>query len=125
MGHHRKWGLPHAEIEAIQDADCAVRGADLYVTLEPCCHWGKTAPCTDAIIRSGIHRVFVAIRDPNPIMRGKGIRELRKAGLEVMVGLEAAAARKLSEAYIIPPPLQALKSRGPGHPGRCEHGGKR
>jgi len=93
MGHHRRWGLPHAEIEALKDAGGPVRGADLYVTLEPCCHWGKTAPCTDAIIESEIRRVFVAIRDPNPMMRGKGIRQLRKAGLEVVVGLEAAAAQ--------------------------------
>jgi len=100
MGHHRRWGLPHAEVEALEDAAGPVRGADLYVTLEPCCHWGKTPPCTDAIIGSGIRRVFVAIRDPNPVMRGKGIRHLRKAGLEVVVGLEAAAARKLNESYI-------------------------
>jgi len=100
MGHHRRWGLPHAEIEALQDAGGPVRGADLYVTLEPCCHWGKTAPCTDAIIASGIRRVLVATRDPNPMMMGKGIRELRKAGVEVVVGLEAAAARKLNESYI-------------------------
>jgi len=100
MGHHRRWGLPHAEIEALQDAGGPVQGADLYVSLEPCCHWGKTAPCTDAIIASGIRRVFAAIRDPNPMMRGKGIRELRKAGLEVVVGPGAAAARKLNESYI-------------------------
>lgn len=100
VGHHRRWGLPHAEVEALKDAGYRVKDADLYVTLEPCCHWGKTAPCTDAIIESGIRRVFVAHRDPNPIMRGKGIRELRKAGIEVKVGLEADAARKLNESYI-------------------------
>jgi diaminohydroxyphosphoribosylaminopyrimidine deaminase/5-amino-6-(5-phosphoribosylamino)uracil reductase len=100
MGHHRRWGMPHAEVEALKDAAGPVRGADLYVTLEPCCHWGKTAPCTDAIIESGIGRVFVAIRDPNPVMRGKGIARLRRAGLEVVVGMEAAAARKLNEPYI-------------------------
>jgi diaminohydroxyphosphoribosylaminopyrimidine deaminase/5-amino-6-(5-phosphoribosylamino)uracil reductase len=99
VGHHRRWGLPHAEVEALEDAGAPVRGADLYVTLEPCCHWGKTAPCTDAIIESGIRRVFVAVRDPNPMMRGKGIRRLRKAGIEVAVGLGAAEARKLNESY--------------------------
>jgi diaminohydroxyphosphoribosylaminopyrimidine deaminase/5-amino-6-(5-phosphoribosylamino)uracil reductase len=99
MGHHRRWGLPHAEIEALNDAGGPVRRADLYVTLEPCCHWGKTAPCTDAIIASGIRRVFVAVRDPNPKMRGKGIRQLRKAGIELMVGLGAAEARRLNQSY--------------------------
>ncbi len=99
-GHHRRPGLAHAEVEALGDAAYRVRGADLYATLEPCCHWGKTAPCTEAIIKSGIRRVFVAIRDPNPIVRGRGIRELRQAGLEVMVGLEADAAGKINESYV-------------------------
>jgi diaminohydroxyphosphoribosylaminopyrimidine deaminase/5-amino-6-(5-phosphoribosylamino)uracil reductase len=98
-GFHRKWGLPHAEVEAIADAGRACRGADLYVTLEPCCHYGKTPPCTDAIIRSGITRVFVAVRDPNPAVNGRGIRGLRSAGVEVRTGLCAAEARKLNEAY--------------------------
>ncbi len=99
-GHHRRPGLAHAEIEALGDAAYRVKGADLYATLEPCCHWGKTAPCTDAIIENGIRRVFVAIRDPNPIVRGRGIRKLRQAGIEVMVGLEAGAARKINESYV-------------------------
>ncbi len=98
-GFHRKWGLPHAEIEAIADAGKACKGADLYVTLEPCCHYGKTPPCTHAILRSGITRVFVALRDPNPAVNGRGIRGLRRAGIEVRTGLCAAEARKLNEAY--------------------------
>ena len=83
-GFHRRWGLPHAEIEAMRDAGPACKGADLYVTLEPCCHSGKTPPCTDAIINRGIKRVFVAVRDPNPMVNGRGISRLRDAGVEML-----------------------------------------
>jgi diaminohydroxyphosphoribosylaminopyrimidine deaminase/5-amino-6-(5-phosphoribosylamino)uracil reductase len=98
-GFHRGWGKPHAEIEAMRAAGSACKGADLYVTLEPCSHYGKTPPCTQAIIGYGIRRVFVCTRDPNPAVSGKGIRELRRAGIEVKVGLFAAAARRLNEDY--------------------------
>jgi diaminohydroxyphosphoribosylaminopyrimidine deaminase/5-amino-6-(5-phosphoribosylamino)uracil reductase len=98
-GFHRRWGLPHAEVEAIRSAGRLSRGADLYVTLEPCCHQGKTPPCTDAILESGLRRVVVSTIDPNPMVRGRGVRRLRKAGIKVEVGLEAEAARKLNEAY--------------------------
>jgi diaminohydroxyphosphoribosylaminopyrimidine deaminase/5-amino-6-(5-phosphoribosylamino)uracil reductase len=98
-GYHRKWGRPHAEVEAMRDGGRSCKGADLYVTLEPCCHFGKTPPCTDAIIRAGIARVFVAVRDPNPAVSGKGIGQLRRAGIEVRTGLSAARARRLNEAY--------------------------
>lgn len=98
-GFHRRWGLPHAEVEAMRDAGPACKGADLYVTLEPCCHHGRTPPCTDAIIKRGIKRVFVAVRDPNPTVNGRGIRRLREAGIEVVTGLCGPAARKLNEAY--------------------------
>jgi diaminohydroxyphosphoribosylaminopyrimidine deaminase/5-amino-6-(5-phosphoribosylamino)uracil reductase len=99
IGFHRRWGLPHAEVEAIRSAGRLAKGSDLYVTLEPCCHYGKTPPCTDAIIASGIRRVFVATRDPNPRVKGRGIRALRDAGLEVAVGLLAKSARRLNETY--------------------------
>jgi diaminohydroxyphosphoribosylaminopyrimidine deaminase/5-amino-6-(5-phosphoribosylamino)uracil reductase len=98
-GFHRRWGLPHAEVEAMRDAGPACKGADLYVTLEPCCHSGKTPPCTDAIINRGIKRVFVAVRDPNPMVNGRGISRLRDAGIEVVTGLCGSAARKLNETY--------------------------
>ena len=78
-------GGDHAEVCAISAAGEACRGADLYVTLEPCCHHGKTPPCTDAIIRAGIRRVFVAIEDPNPLVAGKGVEALRAAGIDVEV----------------------------------------
>ena len=74
-------GGDHAEVCAISAAGEACRGADLYVTLEPCCHHGKTPPCTDAIIRAGIRRVFVAIEDPNPLVAGKGVEAQSRAAL--------------------------------------------
>jgi len=86
-GYHRKAGMPHAEIEAMNDARRKgkdVRGSTLYVTLEPCCHYGKTPPCTDAIIREGIERAIVGVRDPNPMVNGKGMEKLRETGIEVM-----------------------------------------
>jgi len=99
-GFHRGWGLPHAEIEALRDAGKASRDADLYITLEPCCHYGKTPPCTGAIVGSGVKRVFAAMLDPNPLVDGKGAAALRRAGIPVAVGLEAKAAARLNEAYV-------------------------
>jgi diaminohydroxyphosphoribosylaminopyrimidine deaminase/5-amino-6-(5-phosphoribosylamino)uracil reductase len=98
-GFHKRWGRPHAEVEALSDAGRLSKGADLYVTLEPCSHWGRTPPCTEAIIRSGIKRVFIPCIDPNRLVRGKGIKDLKRAGIEVVVGLEAREARKINEAY--------------------------
>jgi diaminohydroxyphosphoribosylaminopyrimidine deaminase/5-amino-6-(5-phosphoribosylamino)uracil reductase len=91
--------MPHAEVEAISDAGGSVRGADMYVTLEPCSRYGRTPPCTDALIASGIRRVWVASTDPNPEVRGRGVRKLRASGIEVSVGLERAAARDLNAGY--------------------------
>jgi len=99
-GFHRRWGTDHAEVEAMRDAGRHCRGADLYVTLEPCCHHGKTPPCVDAIIKRGIKRVFIPALDPNPVVNGKGVRALRRAGIPVAVGLEAEAASKLNEEYL-------------------------
>jgi diaminohydroxyphosphoribosylaminopyrimidine deaminase/5-amino-6-(5-phosphoribosylamino)uracil reductase len=96
---HQKAGEMHAEALALQKAGGKAAGADLYVTLEPCCHYGKTPPCTKAIIAAGIKRVFVAMPDPNPLVNGKGIAELRQHNIEVKVGLAKAAAEKLNEDF--------------------------
>ncbi len=93
-------GKNHAEVEAILDAGERCKGADIYVTLEPCCHFGKTPPCTNAIISSGINRVFVGIEDPDQRVAGKGIDIMRKAGIHVEVGLYDEQIRKQLEAYI-------------------------
>lgn len=93
-------GGPHAEIVALNQAGEHARGATLYVTLEPCAHYGRTPPCVDAILRAGIRRVVIAIRDPYPEVDGRGIAALRAAGLEVDVGLEAKAAAEVVAGYL-------------------------
>lgn len=94
-GWHPQAGAPHAEIFALQAAGELARGADLYVTLEPCCHHGRTGPCTSALIAAGVARVFVGAEDPNPLVAGRGLALLRAAGLEVSVGLLAEPCRSL------------------------------
>lgn len=94
-GFHRRAGGPHAEIEALAAAGTAARGATLYVTLEPCCTWGRTPPCTGAILAAGIRRVVAATVDPNPRHAGRGVRMLEKAGIRVDVGVLEAEARAL------------------------------
>ncbi len=98
-GFHRKAGLPHAEVEAIRAAGAAARGADLYVTLEPCAHTGRTGPCTEAILSAGIRRVAAAMEDPNPLVAGKGFAALRAAGVAVAAGLMEREARELNAGY--------------------------
>lgn len=98
-GWHHKFGLPHAEIEALHKARSAARGATLYVNLEPCCHTGKTGPCTTAIIAAGIRRVVVAMTDPNPLVKGKGILRLRQAGIHVDTGVLEAPALELNKPF--------------------------
>jgi len=98
-GYHKKPGLPHAEVEALRQAGSQARGADLYVNLEPCCHYGRTPPCTEAIIEGTIRRVVAATGDPNPKVAGGGFAALRQAGIEVEVGLLEDEARALNEAY--------------------------
>src|SRR6187551_1305855 len=97
-GWHAHYGGPHAEVEALRAAGEHARGATLYVSLEPCNHFGKTPPCTDAILAAGVHRVVAACADPSPVARG-GADRLREAGLEVTLGLEEAAARELNAAF--------------------------
>jgi diaminohydroxyphosphoribosylaminopyrimidine deaminase/5-amino-6-(5-phosphoribosylamino)uracil reductase len=99
-GFHEGAGLPHAEVVALAGAGERARGATLYVTLEPCDHHGRTPPCTDAIVEAGVARVVAALRDPNPIVDGRGLAKLGAAGVEVCSGvLEAEAARR-NEAYV-------------------------
>ncbi len=102
QGWHRRVGGPHAEIEALNDARRrgeSPRGATLYVTLEPCCTHGRTPPCTDAIIASGIRRVIVAARDPNPAHAGRGFRLLRRAEVRVDIGVLSEDATRLNEGF--------------------------
>lgn len=99
-GWHRKFGGPHAEVFALEAAGAAARGATLYVTLEPCCHHGKTPPCTDAVLRAGIRRVVAAVQDPFPQVSGKGATVLRDANVSVEFGLMEAEARRLNAPYL-------------------------
>jgi diaminohydroxyphosphoribosylaminopyrimidine deaminase/5-amino-6-(5-phosphoribosylamino)uracil reductase len=99
-GWHQRYGQAHAEVNALAAAGDAARGATLYVTLEPCCHHGKTPPCTDAVLRAGIARVVAAMSDPFPQVAGKGAALLRTAGVPVELGLAEAAARRLNAPYL-------------------------
>ena len=100
QGWHRKAGTPHAEIHALNMAGSLARGATLYVTLEPCSHFGRTPPCALAIVDAGIKKVVAAMSDPNPKVAGRGFDILRSAGIEVEVGLLEDEARKLNETFI-------------------------
>jgi diaminohydroxyphosphoribosylaminopyrimidine deaminase/5-amino-6-(5-phosphoribosylamino)uracil reductase len=99
-GYHQFFGGPHAEVNALRVAGERARGATMYVTLEPCCHYGKTPPCTDAVISAGIRRVVVAMQDPFEKVAGRGLAQLREAGIRVEVGLCETAARKLNAPYL-------------------------
>jgi diaminohydroxyphosphoribosylaminopyrimidine deaminase/5-amino-6-(5-phosphoribosylamino)uracil reductase len=99
-GTHEGPGEPHAEIVALREAGEAARGATLFVSLEPCDHHGRTPPCTDAILEAGIARVVVAMRDPNPMVSGRGLEKLGSAGVEVREGLLREEAERLNEAYV-------------------------
>src|SRR2546421_2899823 len=99
-GWHQRFGGPHAEVHALAAAGEATRGATLYVTLEPCCHHGKTPPCTDAVLRAGVTRVVAAMSDPFPQVAGKGADLLRQAGVAVEFGVCEAAARRLNAPYL-------------------------
>lgn len=98
-GYHQLAGGPHAEIAALKKTGSKSKGAHLYVTLEPCSHWGKTGPCTEAIIEAGIKRVIYAVGDSNPVVKGKGIRRLKAAGITVIGDILKDQASELNEAY--------------------------
>ncbi|MHB8085031.1 MAG: bifunctional diaminohydroxyphosphoribosylaminopyrimidine deaminase/5-amino-6-(5-phosphoribosylamino)uracil reductase RibD [Dehalococcoidia bacterium] len=99
LGHTQQPGLEHAEIMALNQAGDMARGATMYVTLEPCCHHGKTPPCTDAIINAGISEVHIAVKDPNPLVNGKGIKQLEEAGIKTYTGEYEEKARAINEGY--------------------------
>ena len=108
QGHHARFGSDHAEVAALKKAGRRARGATLYATLEPCAHWGKTPPCVDTIVKSGVARVVVAMRDPHPLVNGRGFAALKRAGIPTAVGTLQAEARALNEGY-----LSALTRRRP------------
>jgi diaminohydroxyphosphoribosylaminopyrimidine deaminase/5-amino-6-(5-phosphoribosylamino)uracil reductase len=98
-GWHEYAGGPHAEINALAQAGSAAAGASAYVSLEPCCHQGRTPPCTDALIKAGVRRVVIAMQDPNPLVDGEGAGLLRAAGIEVQSGVLADEARRLNPGF--------------------------
>ncbi len=98
-GYHKKAGSDHGEIKALKAAREYASGATLYVNLEPCCHQGRTGPCTVEIIKAGIKRVVISTTDPNPLVAGRGARQLKKAGISVDLGLLKSEAQKLNEVY--------------------------
>ena len=99
-GYHKRCGLPHAEINALNDAGNKTKGAVLYVTLEPCDHFGRTPPCTEAIIGSGIKRVVIGMKDPNPLNNGRGVKKLKRAGIKTSVGVLESDAAELNKPFI-------------------------
>src|SRR5579864_7030075 len=99
IGTHTYEGVKHAEILALEQAGGRARGASLYINLEPCCHQGRTGPCSEALIAAGIRRVVASMPDPNPLVAGQGFARLRAAGIEVEIGAGAEEARKLNESF--------------------------
>jgi diaminohydroxyphosphoribosylaminopyrimidine deaminase/5-amino-6-(5-phosphoribosylamino)uracil reductase len=100
-GFHIFAEIKHAEVIALENAGERARGATLYCSLEPCCHYGRTPPCTDALIAAGIVRAVIAVPDPDPRVSGRGIEQLRTAGIEVTVGVCEAEARELNQEYFV------------------------
>jgi diaminohydroxyphosphoribosylaminopyrimidine deaminase / 5-amino-6-(5-phosphoribosylamino)uracil reductase len=100
QGYHKAAGRPHAEVEAIREAGSLARNSDLFVTLEPCNHHGRTPPCTEAILGAGIKRVWYGTEDPNPEVQGHGADTLRRAGVEVFGPIMEADCRILNEVYL-------------------------
>lgn len=99
-GYHKKYGGPHAEVFALEAAGEEAKGADIYVTLEPCSHYGKTPPCAKKIIEMGIKRCFIASLDPNPLVAGRGIKMMQNAGIEVVTGVLEKEAMELNRVFM-------------------------
>ena len=114
IGAHMKPGEPHAEIHAIRMAGEHTKGATIYVTLEPCSHHGRTGPCAEAIVETGIKKVVIATLDPNPIVSGRGVKILEDAGIEVITGIQEEASNKMNEVFnkfiVTNKPFVTLKS---------------
>lgn len=108
QSYHERYGGPHAERNALAGCTASPQGAAMYVTLEPCCHYGKNPPCTEAIIESGIRKVVTGIRDPNPLVAGKGIEQLRQHGIEVIEGILEQECAALNEVF-----FHYIKTRTP------------
>jgi diaminohydroxyphosphoribosylaminopyrimidine deaminase/5-amino-6-(5-phosphoribosylamino)uracil reductase len=100
LGYHDRAGNPHAEINALNKAGQKARNADLYVNLEPCCHYGRTPPCVETIVARGIKKVVIGMIDPNPLVAGKGIGKLKAAGIVTISGVLEDECRKLNEVYV-------------------------
>ena len=100
VGWHRKAGEGHAEVNALADAGGLAKGATAYVTLEPCSHFGRTPPCCDALINAGVAQVVVAMKDPNPLVAGRGIEQIERAGISVVTGILEEQARELNPGFI-------------------------
>jgi diaminohydroxyphosphoribosylaminopyrimidine deaminase / 5-amino-6-(5-phosphoribosylamino)uracil reductase len=113
-GFHTYDGVRHAEVIALEAAGESARGATLYINLEPCCHTGRTGPCTQALIAAGVARVVAAMADPNPAVAGRGFKQLRAAGIDVSTGLRETEARRMNESFarwiVSRKPLVTLKS---------------
>ena len=107
-GYHEYYGGFHAERNALTNCNSDCNGAILYVTLEPCCHYGKTPPCTEIIIEKGIKKVVVGLLDPNPLVAGKGIKILEDAGIEVVTGVEVDKIKELNKVF-----LKYIKTKRP------------
>lgn len=99
-GYHKKYGGPHAEVFALEEAGEAAKGADIYVTLEPCSHYGKTPPCAKKIIEMGLKRCIIASFDPNPLVSGRGIKMMKDAGIEVITGVMEKEANELNRVFM-------------------------
>jgi len=99
-GWHKKAGTPHAEVHALNQAVALAKGSDVYVTLEPCAHFGKTPPCSDALIKAGVSRVVIGTIDPHPKVSGKGVNALKKAGIIIETGVLEQECREINEAFI-------------------------
>ena len=99
-GYHREYGNPHAEAIAIEDAKSNLKDSTLYVTLEPCIHYGKTPPCVDKIIKTGIKKVVIGLQDPNPVISGKGIEKLRQNGITVITGVLKEQIKEQNKGYL-------------------------